>query len=308
MSKYRGALAAGFAALALAVGAGGAAVAAPAPRAPAAKAGSLPESCMVTIGETTRESYFYENKVSLWSPVALPKGGARFAEFRSPRDDESIHYLAVTSAGLVYDSSVSVGVFGDWGNLKMLDRRLEPAGSTIRGIVDLEVGTEELDDGERRAAKTAYAVTADGKLHAIPMSFVKGRVRLGAPVTLTAKGLSGLRGIESQGRYWANGKVNKHLLLGHTKDGRLVELTVTRGAKKPTLSYKVVAKGWQNVSALALGWCHDENLEATTVIVSVHSDKRVTARLDPVWNDASLRGAKTIQLAPWKHGSLSNLF
>lgn len=305
MSKHRGALVAGFATLALAVGASTAAVAAPVPT--ATKAGSLPESCSATIGGATTESYFYANKVSKWSPIVLPKEGARYAEFVGDPEEEAVHYLAITSAGRVFDSSMDIGLFGDDGILSMLSPRSVAAGSTIPGIVDLEVGSEEVD-GKRRPAKTAYVVTADGRLQTIPMTIKKGRVSLGTPVALTAKGLSGLRGIETLGRSWVNGKVNKHTFLAHTKDGRFVELTVTRGAKSPTLSYKVIATGWQNVAALAVGNCYDERLENTTVIVTVESAKRVTAYLDPIWNDASLKGAKTIQLAPWKRGPANTLF
>lgn len=305
MSKRRGALAAGFATLALAVGASTAAVAAPAPA--AAKPGSLPESCMATIGGTTTESYFYANKVSKWSPIILPKEGARYAEFVDDPEVEVVHYLAVTSAGKVFDSSMDFGLFGDDGILSMLSPRSAPAGNTIPGIVDLEVGSEAVD-GMRRPSKTAYAITSDGRLHAIPMTITKGRVRLGTPVGLSAKGLSGLRGIEPLAHAWVKGKANKHVFLAHTKDGRFVELTVTRGAKNPTLSYRVIATGWQNVAAIARGDCYDEALEHMTVIVTVDSAKRVTAYLDPIWNDASLKGAKTIRLAPWKRGAVNTLF
>ena len=64
---------------------------------------------MATIGEPTTESSFYANKVSNWSPIKLPKEGARHAEFISARDDERIHYLAIASADKIYDSSVGRG-------------------------------------------------------------------------------------------------------------------------------------------------------------------------------------------------------
>lgn len=198
MSKHRGALAAGFATLALAVGASTAAVAAPVPT--ATKAGSLPESCSATIGGATTESYFYANKVSKWAPVALPKEGARFTEFQSPLDDELNHYLAVTPTGAVYDSLMGLGGLGDGWRLDGLAKGFKPAGQTIPGIVDLEVGFEEMEEYARRPSKWAYALMGDGRLHALPMTYAKGSPRLGTPITLTAKGLSGLRGIEQAGR------------------------------------------------------------------------------------------------------------
>ena len=310
MSKSLGVLGSGIAALALAIGAGaanGTAVASPAPQA-AAKAGSLPKSCMATIGETQVQSYFYANKVSKWAPVALPKEGARFTEFQSPLDDELNHYLAVTSTGAVYDSLMGLGGLGDGWRLDGLAEGFKPAGQTIPGIVDLEVGFEEMGEYARRPSKWAYALTGDGRLHALPMTYAKGSPRLGTPITLTAKGLSGLRGIEQAGRYWNKTKVIKHVLFGHTADGRLVELTIDVSKARPSLSYRVIAKGWQNVNTLAVGWCDDKPYSSHILLVAIDSAKRVTARLDPVWNDASLKGAKTIQLAPWKRGPANTLF
>lgn len=143
-------------------------------------------------------------------------------------------------------------------------------------------------------------MTGDGKLHALPITYAKGDPRLGKPVTLTAKGLSGLRGIEQLGRYWSKDKVVRHVLIGHTKDGRLVELTVDVSKSRPALSYRVIAKGWQNVTTLAVGYCQDKPYKSHVVLIAIDSAKRVTARIDPIWNDASLKGAKTIHLAPWK--------
>lgn len=151
-------------------------------------------------------------------------------------------------------------------------------------------------------------MTGDGKLHALPITYAKGDPRLGKPVTLTAKGLSGLRGIEQLGRYWSKDKVVRHVLIGHTKDGRLVELTVDVSKSRPALSYRVIAKGWQNVTTLAVGYCQDKPYKSHVVLIAIDSAKRVTARIDPIWNDASLKGAKTIHLAPWKGSPLNTLF
>lgn len=312
MSTHRGAVAAGIATIALTIGAAtssaatSAAVAQPA----AAKAsGSLPPSCTVTIGETSGESYFYANKVSKWSAVALPKEGARHAAFTTPLKDDRFHYLAVTSSGRVYDSSMDFGGAGDGWDLDMLDPSYVASGSTIRGVIDLEVTSEDVGDDTVRPAKMAYAVTSDGRLHVLPMTYVKGRPRLGKPITLTAKGLGGLRSIEASGRYWADGgKISKNLFVALTQDGRLVELTVNRTGARPTLSYKVLATGYKNAATLALGWCDDKPYQDTTIVLTIDTARRVTALLDPVWKDSSLRGSKKIQLAPWKRGPANTLF
>lgn len=200
------------------------------------------------------------------------------------------------------------GGLGDGFDVRVLDPSYVPAGSTIPGIIDLEVASETIGDYSWNRAKLALAVTADGRLHGLPMTYVKTRPRLGKPITLSAKGLSGIRGIEELGRYWVKGKVTKNLYLAHTRDGRLVELTVNRTTARPALSYKVLATGWKDVTTLAVGWCNNKPHASTTVIIAIDSAKRVTARLDPIWNDASLRGAATIQLAPWKRGPANTLF
>ena len=307
-----------IAAVALAAGGVAAATsanAAPAPAAPkAAVAGALPKACQVNIHTTTSELYMYDKKVSRWSGISLPREGARFTWFNSAADevplDERFHRIAVTSKGQVYDSSFLVGGLGDgWHLDEMKEPKHVAAGRTIAGIVDLETASEAVgDDDTWRPTKFVYAVTADGRMYSIPITYSKNSPRLGKPVELKATGLSGIRGIETLGRAWDKGKVTRDFLIGHTKDGRLVELTVNRTKAVHTLTYKVMAKGWGKVSAIAVGWCGNKAYQNGYALVAIDNAKRVTAYLDPKWNDASLEGVKALRLAPWTKSAPANVF
>lgn len=277
---------------------------------PAAATGALPSGCLVVVGEPTGEAYLEGRKVSTWTKLKLPKS-ARFTGIESPLNDDAWHHIAVDPSGRAYDSSLEYGVVGDLADLNMLEQKSVGIGSTLEGIVDLESGAEYTDKEPDavRPTKIVYAITSNGRMHALPVTFVKGRPRLGKPIELKAKGLSGLRGIETQGRYWSKDKVTKDVLLAHTKDGHFVELTVNRAGSRPSLSYRTIAaRVWGQVSAIATGWCEGKALQSTTVIVAIGANRSVTAYLDPRWDDASLKGAKTIRLNTWKRAAPSTLF
>lgn len=312
MSKSIAALGSGIAALALAVGAGTTATAAPALQQAAPSSttlsGSLPPSCTVTITGDTSASYVQGNKVSPWAPIALPPGGARYSSFTSKALDDRSHILAITSDGRAFDSSVREVKGGVNANVSALDPTYTAIGQTLPGIIDLDVASEELGQYDRRPARVAYAVTADGKLHSIPITYENGSPRLGTPTVLSAPRLSSLRGIEEMGRYWNSKRVTKTMLMGHTNDGRLVELSVDRTKTQPTLTYRLMASGWGKVQTLALGWCTDQAQKKNTIILTIDDKNNMKAHVDRFWSDGSLALAKVIQLGRWNGAPTSTLF
>ncbi len=278
-----------------------------APVARAAVASALPKGCSVLFSEPGGVAQVYENKMATWHPLSLPKGVVRHTSFNSPRagDDDAWHHLGVTPTGQVYDTWVSFGVLGDDAIMSLMETGSVRSGTTLKGIVDIDSGSELV---ETTKTSIVYAVTSNGAFVSMPLGFTKaGRPVLGKATVLKAKGLTALRGIEVVGYHYRASKVTADSLYAHTKDGRLLLLTVNRTTRTPVVSVKVLAsRGWSNVVAIGVGGCGENSPK--TVLASVTRTRDVNALVIPNWTKHTLKGAQPVKLTKkWTRSPITAL-
>lgn len=213
------------------------------------------------------------------SELRMPEGQKRTAWVSE--DDSQIRSVAIYPDGRAYEAV----------HLDSYRTATRYLGKTVKGVIDVARGETYSDKAE-----VLYLLTGDGGLYVASVTHdKKGRVSLGRPIPLRAKGWSKVVGFESSYHQFKGRKVTSDSFFAHTSDGKLIEGTATRGSQPKFTARTIAASGWGKVKGLGVGWCSKKN-DRRVVLLSWQSPGKLLAHIDPNFDDGSLKGAQVLDL------------